>query len=204
MRAVDEHGGGRAYERWIDVAFIERHVGAILAIEDQRKGVGIADAENDERSQALRIGFYAAHIDAIAHKLFADEAAHVVAADAGDKSGFQPEARGANRGVSRAAADIFGETAHVFEAPADLLAVEIDRRPANRDQIKRALSLRHKPTALHTARTISATSFATRIPFYMSLQHSFHAEFHNGFQLALRRFPDGLRARSSACAATKA
>ena len=37
-----------------DVAFVERAVGAIVAIEDQRKRLVVANAEQDERGQALQ------------------------------------------------------------------------------------------------------------------------------------------------------
>ena len=79
-----------------------------------------------ERGQPLGIAFDAAHIDAIARQLLADEAAHVIGADARDEAGLQAKPRCADGGVGGAAADIFGETAHVLEPAADLLAVEVD------------------------------------------------------------------------------
>ena len=88
MRAVHQHGRGALDIGFVDVAFVERHVGAVLAIENQRESIRIADAQDDERSETFGIGFHAAYIDAIACKFFADETAHVIAADAGDETGL--------------------------------------------------------------------------------------------------------------------
>jgi hypothetical protein len=48
-----------------------------------------------------------------------------------NKGRFQTQTGGTDGDVRRAAADRLGETRHVLEPPADLLAVEVDRRPAD-------------------------------------------------------------------------
>ncbi len=120
----------------VDVAFVERAVGAIVAIEDQRKRLVVANAENDERGQAPGIGVNARHVDAFAGALLADEAAHVLVADPRDQAALQPQARGSDRDVGRAAADRLGKARHVLETPADLRAVEVDRRTADGDDVE--------------------------------------------------------------------
>ena len=56
MRSGDDDRLGAGDVRLVDVAFVERAVGAIVAIEDQRKGLVVADAEHHERGQARGIG----------------------------------------------------------------------------------------------------------------------------------------------------
>ena len=120
----------------IDVALVERAVGAIVAIEDEREGLFVADAEQDKRGQPDRIGPDAGDVDALARALLADEAAHVLVADPGDEAALQAEARRADRDVGRTAADRLGERRHVLQAAADLHAVEVDRRAADGDDVE--------------------------------------------------------------------
>ena len=77
--------------------------------------------------------------DTFADHLLADETAHRLVADAGDEAGPQAEPRRADGDVGGAAADGLGEGRHVLEPPADLLAVEIDRGPADGDDVQNRL-----------------------------------------------------------------
>ena len=77
--------------------------------------------------------------DALAHQLLADEAAHLLVADAGEQRRAQAEPRGADGNVGRAAADRLGEGGDVLEPRADLLAVEVDRGAADGDDVERTL-----------------------------------------------------------------
>ena len=43
-------------EGLVDVARRQRHVGAVLAVEDQRERLAVADAEDHQRGQPLGIG----------------------------------------------------------------------------------------------------------------------------------------------------
>ena len=177
MSAAQQHTCCGADIFGIDIALIERHVGAIFAIEDQRKRLLVADAEDHQSRQPFGIAADAAHIDAFARQFFADEAAHVIGADAGDEPGFQPQPRCPHRGVGRAAAQIFCERAHIFEPPADLLAVEIDRGPSDRNQIKRALSLRHQSSRLgrhaNHQRGCSCNTYSSSFHSATFVSHSF-------------------------------
>ena len=118
---------------------VEGGVGAILAIEDQREGAGIAHAENGERGEALGVGRDAGHIDALADELLADEAPERLVADAGDQRRAQAEPGRADGDIGRAAADGFGEARGILQAAADLLAVEVDRGAADGDDVERGV-----------------------------------------------------------------
>ena len=91
MGAAEEKRLGRGDEVAVEIALLDRHVGAVLAIEDQREGVAVANAEDDERGQALRIGLDVAGIDAFRFQGLADEAAHMFVADTGDERRPQPQ-----------------------------------------------------------------------------------------------------------------
>ncbi len=132
----DGHTSGRRDESRIDIVFAQRHVGAIRAVEDQRKLLLIADAQQHQRGQPRGIGPDRRHIDALAHQFLADEPAHMLIANAGDQRRFQPQPGGAGGHVGGRAADVFLKRPHVFQPPADLRAVKIDRGSTDGDQIK--------------------------------------------------------------------
>ena len=134
--AGGDDGAGVGDEGGVDVVLGERHVGAVLAVEDQRELRLVADAEEDERGQPLGIGDDAAGVDAFGRQRLADEAAHVLVADAGDEAGAQAEAGGAAGDVGGRAADVLVEARHVLEPPADLGAVEVDRGAADGDDVE--------------------------------------------------------------------
>ena len=77
----------------IDVVDVDRHVGAAVAVEDERKGVAVADAEEDERGQALRVGRDVADVDALGREPLAHEAAVLLVADAGQHRRLEAEPR---------------------------------------------------------------------------------------------------------------
>ena len=136
-----EHRPGLGDEALVDVLLGQPHVGAVLAIEDQREPLVVADAEDDQRGQPLGVDLHPAGVHALAGQLLDDEAAHVLVADPGDHCGLQPQPRRAAGDVGRRAPDVLRERAHVLEPPADLVAVEVDRRPADGDEVQR---LRHQ------------------------------------------------------------
>src|SRR5271168_5430251 len=88
MGAAHQHRLGALDVMRIDVALVERAVGAILAIEDERKGFFVANAEQHQRGQADRVGLNAGDVDALARALLADEPPHMLVADPGDKAAF--------------------------------------------------------------------------------------------------------------------
>ena len=136
MRPADQHRLRRADETGIDVGLAERHVGAVLAIEDQRKGVLAFDREEDERGQSLLVDAHAGRDHALAAELLEDETAHLLVADPGDDGRAQAETGGADGDVGRRAADGLGKGGDVFQAGADLLAVEIDGGAADGDDVE--------------------------------------------------------------------
>ena len=128
-------------QRFVDVAFVQRHVGAVGAIEDRRRNALGLDREQHETRQAVLVDMHPVGDDPIARELLANEAAHLFGPDAGDQRRFQSESRGADGDVGRAAADGLGEAGDVLEPAADLLAVEVDGTAADRDQIERLVSV---------------------------------------------------------------
>ena len=123
----------------LDVVFVERAVGAIVAIEDERESLVVANTEHHERSQPRRVGLDARHVDAFARALLADEAAHVLVSDARDEAALQAKTRRSDCDIGWAAADRLGEARHVLEPSANLRAVEVDGRAAYRDDIERGI-----------------------------------------------------------------
>ena len=121
----------------VDVVRRQRHVGAVLAVEDQRKPLLVADAQQHQRGQPLRIGDDAADVDPFGPQLLPDEAAHVLVADPRDDRGLQAQPGGAGGGVGRRAADILAERSHVFQTAAHLAPVEIHRRSADGNDVQR-------------------------------------------------------------------
>ncbi len=109
MRAVDQDRARGREICFIEILLAKRHIGAIFAVKNQRKGLAIADPEHDQGRQARRVGVHAAHIDALAHQFFANEAPHMIGADPRQKSRFQSESCRRNRGIGGAAADVLGE-----------------------------------------------------------------------------------------------
>ena len=110
---------------FVDVAFVERAVGAVFAIEDEREGAVVANAKNDDRAEALRVGAHTADVDALARALLSDEAAQVLVADAGDQPWLEPEPSRADRDIGWTASHRFREACHVLKSPADLRAVKV-------------------------------------------------------------------------------
>ena len=137
VRAGGEDAAGLGDELRVDIVGRERHVGAVLAVEDQREAFLIADTEQDERREALRVGDDTAHVHPFGPQLLADKAPHVLVADAGDHGRFQAEPCRTGRRVGGRAADVLAEGPHVLQPAAHLAAVEVDRRSADGYDIER-------------------------------------------------------------------
>ena len=137
MRAGDDDGLGRGDQALVDVGLGQGRVGTVLAVEDERERVLVADAQDHQRRQPLRVGDDPADVHPFPRALLLDEPAHMLVADPGDQGRAQAEPGGADGDVGGAAADILGEARHVLEPPADLLAIEVDRGAADRDDVER-------------------------------------------------------------------
>ncbi len=120
----------------VDVFLAKRHVGTVLTIENQRKLLLIADAEKHKRGQALRVGDDAARVHALALQFLADEASHMLVADARDQCRLQPEPRRTGSNIGGRTTNIFVEGAHVLQPATDLRAIKIDRGPADGDEVE--------------------------------------------------------------------
>ena len=136
MRAGDEQRLRLREEILGDVVFGHRHVGAVLAIEDQRERVAVLDAEHDGRGEPRRVDADVRDVAAFARERLREEAAHRVVADARRHRRLEAEPRAAERGVGRRAAEVLGEARDVFEPRADLLRVEIDGETAEADDVE--------------------------------------------------------------------
>ncbi len=99
MRAGDDDRRGAADQALVDVLLRQGHVGAVVAVEDHRRDAFVLDGEEDERRQPFAVDDDAVGRDALAGELFADEAAHLLGADAGDERGLEAEPRGADGDV---------------------------------------------------------------------------------------------------------
>jgi hypothetical protein len=137
VRAGGDDRAGLGDEAGVDVVLAERHVGAVRAVEDQRELLLVADAEDHQGGEALGVRPDPPHVHALLRQLLADEAAHVLVADAGDEGRSEAEARGARGHVGGRAADVFLEGPHVLEPAADLLPVKVHRGPADGDDVER-------------------------------------------------------------------
>ena len=137
VRARDEQRAASRDVGVLDLRVADRHVGAVLAQEDQRKRVLVLDAEDDGRGKARRVDADMADVAAFARDRLDEEAAHRVVADARDQSRLETEACAAERGIGRRAAQVLREARDVLEPRADLLRIEVDAEAAETDDVER-------------------------------------------------------------------
>ena len=137
MSAVYEDGRCRADQFLIDVLGLERHVSAILSVEEQGKVFSIPDAKDRKRREAMRVRMNGACVYALANELLRYEAAHVIGPDARQKGRPKAEASKADSRVCGATAYVLRERRHILETPADLLAVQVNARAADRNEVQR-------------------------------------------------------------------
>ena len=109
----------------------------------------------------------AASVDALAGELLADEAAHMVGADAGAGAPRSSRAGQAPMAVLVGLPPTYlANERHVLEPAADLLAVQVDARPADGNKIQ-AIFANASPCA-------RLCSFEMTIPKLEYLQQTFH------------------------------
>ncbi len=114
----------------------ECHVGAVLAIENQREMLFVSNPEKNESRQPLAVRDHPTDIDSFPDEFLTDETAHMFVTDPRDDRAFQSETRRAARNVCRTAANVFPERSHVFQAPPDLRAIQINAGATDRDYVK--------------------------------------------------------------------
>ena len=166
-------------------------------------GAVVAHAENDQRRQPVGIGDDAIDGDALAHELLADEAPHLLVADAGDEPGLEAEPRGADGGVGGAAADRLGEGGHVLQPPADLLSVEIDGRPADGDHVE-AGRCGHRRTFVVAHRPFTRCGVSGRqIKQIFHIDVNMEREFYVSLRLAAVATPSAMATQKVAASERK-
>ena len=136
MRAGDQQRAALRDVRLLDLGIADRHVGAVLAQEDQRKRVLVLDAENDRCGQSIRVDADVADVAAFPRDGFGEEAPHRIVADARNQSCVEAEPRTTECGIRRRAAEILREARHVFQSRTDLLRVEVDAEASEADDIE--------------------------------------------------------------------
>ena len=136
MCSGDQQRARRRDECFVDVVFGNRHVGAILAEEDERERVAVLDAEHDASGQAPRIGADMRRVASFLLERLDEEASHRIVADARDQRGLQPQPRAAECRVRRRASEILGKARDILEPRADLLRVEVLAEAAEGDDVK--------------------------------------------------------------------
>ena len=180
MRAADQDGAGGGDIGLVDIVLGERHVGAIGAIEDVRRGAVVAHAENDQRGQPVGIGDDAIDGDALADELLADEAPHMLGTDTGDEPDLEAEARGTDGSVGGAAADRLGEGGHVLQPPADLLTVKVHGRAADGDDVEARLGGHHGVSIIALrlfAQAVSEQQINQTFHASVNMEHTFYMSF---------------------------
>ena len=100
MRTGNDKRLGGANKVSREVRTVDRHIGAVGPVEDQREGLAVFDTEYHHAGQALLIGNHVAGVDTIACQLFTDKPAHMLVANACQHGGFQPEACGARGDIA--------------------------------------------------------------------------------------------------------
>src|SRR5690606_31673126 len=96
----------------------------------------VANAENNQGGQALWIGNDAPSVHALPLQFPQQKAPHMLIADTRDQRRFQAQPRSSGCNVGRGATDILVEGCHVFEKAANLRAIQVHRRSANRYQVE--------------------------------------------------------------------
>ena len=138
MRAGDEQRPRLRDERLLDIVLGDRHVGAVLAQEDERKRILVLDPQHHRAGQARGIDAHVTDVAAFTGDRLHEETAEGVVADARDEPRPQTEARAAERRIGRRAAQVLRKTGDILQPRADLLGVEIDREAAQAQDVEAA------------------------------------------------------------------
>ncbi|EGF89393.1 hypothetical protein ABI_47410 [Asticcacaulis biprosthecium C19] len=170
--AIDDQGTGGRQPGRVDVRHVDGHVGTVFAVEDEREGFLVDNAQQNQGRQPRRIGDHATGVEPFAVQGFQDETAHVIGADAGDQAGLQPQTGGPDSGVGRTATDVLCKGRHIFETAADLLPVQVNTGSPKGDDIQSAGSESVHARILHG--TPSRALIGIFILSFRKMQLSFH------------------------------
>ncbi|MOA19154.1 hypothetical protein D3C78_1395140 [compost metagenome] len=126
MGTGDQQGFTGSDEGFADVFGPQCHVGAVFAVEDQRKGFAVLEPQQDHGGQALRINLDATDIAAFTGQGFNEEAPHMVVPYPAQHRRLEPQPRGAEGDVGGRAAEVLGKAAYILQPRPDLLRIEVD------------------------------------------------------------------------------
>ena len=88
MRSRDQNGAGRGDKVSGDICLADRHISAVLTIENQRKLFSIANAQQHKGGQPFIIGDDITCINTLIRQCFTDESAHMLITDTRDDCRF--------------------------------------------------------------------------------------------------------------------
>ena len=120
-----------------DLARIYGHVGTVFAHEQQRKGVAVFQAEQDQRGETFRVDLHLADVATFALQRFRQKAPHLLVAHTRNHGATQAQACHAKREVGRAATEVLGHAAGVLQPAAELLGIQVNRQTPQAGQINR-------------------------------------------------------------------
>ena len=99
MRAGDQQRAASGDESFVDALRIQRHVGAVLAVKQQGKGVSVLQSQQHQARQALRIELNLRGVTTLPLQGVDEKAAHLLITHARDHGRTQTQARHAKSDV---------------------------------------------------------------------------------------------------------
>ena len=137
MSAGHQQNFGRTDEVVINIVFRQSQIGGILVVEDSRKVVTFPDGQRDQAREPAGIKPHGPHVDVLPEKRLPHKPSQRIISHASDHRRPNAQARRANTDVAGASADIHLKRLHRLQRRTDLLAIKIDARATNADQIQR-------------------------------------------------------------------
>ena len=99
VRAGDQQRPALRDESFVDALRIQRHVGAVLAVKQQGKGVSVLQSQQHQARQALRIELNLRGVTTLPLQGVDEKAAHLLITHARDHGRTQTQARHAKSDV---------------------------------------------------------------------------------------------------------
>ena len=103
----------------------QRNIGAVVAVEHQRKFIRRFDAEHDRAGMPAGFARAGADVHSFPGQKMRDKIADRVLAERGQERGIQAQPAAADAHVRGGAADVGGEAANIDEPGPDIVAVEV-------------------------------------------------------------------------------
>ena len=156
VRAGDGQGAALGNKGFVNQRSIHRHVGAVFAHEQQRKGVAVLQAQQHQGGQTLRVNLHLGGVAAFGLQGLGQKAAHLLVAHAGDHGAAQAQSGHAESQVARAATQVLGHAARIFQFGAELLRIQVNRQTPQAGQVVGATGRKIQGT--HSAFSVSKGS----------------------------------------------